>query len=294
MESLLRQDYREWSLLVRDDGSTDATMALLENWRERLGGRIEVMADTVRGNLGVVGNFSRLLNRSTAHYIMFADQDDVWHSDKIRLSIDAMRRREELVGSGCPILVHTDLALVDEHERKFAASYWRYQGLVPERGHTLGHIIVENIAWACTCILNRPLAELVGSIPEGSRFHDWWIAMVAAAFGEIVSLPVQTIDWRRHGANDSEITTLSEGVARTLTGLPAMRRRLVRLFEESRPRVRLFLDRYRCRLSTDQIATIEVFLNLSQLGFLARRRAVLQNGLLFTSWSRTLGLLLLL
>jgi glycosyltransferase involved in cell wall biosynthesis len=294
MDSLLTQDCQNWSLLVRDDGSTDNTPTLLDHWRSRFADRMQILPDSGSSNLGVVGNFSRLLTASTAPYIMFADQDDLWHPDKISLTLAALRKRESEVGCDRPILVHTDLAMADDNLQPVAPSHWQHQGLVPERGHTLGHMMVENIVWGCTAMLNRPLARLAGEIPREARFHDWWISLVASAFGDIVSLPIQTITWRRHGGNDSEITQLSEVVRQTITGVPNMTRRLSNLLDESRPRVRCFLASYRDRLHPNQIAAIEAFLNLPSMGFLERRRAVIEHRLFFTSWTRTAGLLLLL
>jgi glycosyltransferase involved in cell wall biosynthesis len=294
LDSLLRQDYQGWSLLVRDDCSTDPTPALLERWCARLDGRMKIQPDSGQSNLGVVGNFSRLLTASSAPYVMFADQDDIWRPNKISLTLAAMHQREAAVGNNRPILVHTDLAIVDEGLVMVAPSHWRHQGLVPDRGHELGHMIVENIVWGCTSMLNRPLVELTGEIPREAQFHDWWISLVAAVFGEIVSLPAQTIAWRRHDCNDSEISNLSAVVRRTITGVPEMRRRLSRLFEGSRPRTQQFLSRYRNRLTRDQVAALEAFLDLPTLGFWARRRALLQHRLFFTSRLRTAGLLLLL
>ena len=294
MDSLLAQDYQGWSLLVRDDCSTDGTPALLEHWRARLGNRMKIHPASGQSNLGVVGNFSRLLTASTAPYVMFADQDDIWRPDKISLTLAAMRQREAAVGSGRPVLVHTDLAMMDEELVMVSPSHWRHQGLVPDRGHELGHMIVENVVWGCTSMLNRSLVELTGEIPREAQFHDWWISLVAAAFGEIVSLPVQTIAWRRHGSNDSEVSKLSGVAWRTITGVPNTRRRLSRLFEGSRPRIRQFLARYRSRLSEDQIAALQAFLDLPTLGFVGRRRALVQHRLFFTSRLRTAGLLLLL
>ncbi len=294
LDSLVAQDYQHWSLLVRDDGSSDATPALLERWQSRLGNRLHILHDSSQCNLGGVVNFSRLLTASTAPYIMFADQDDVWNPEKVSVTLAAMQRREAETGSTRPVLVHTDLTLVDENLRVIAPSYWKYQGIVPKNGHALNHMMLENIASGCTAMLNRPLAELSGEMPREAGLHDWWVSLVAAAFGEIVTIPVQTISWRRHGANDSEITRLSGVFRRTLTGVPDMRRRVARLLENSRPRLRLFLARYRRRLSPRQVADIEAFLALPTLGFFARRRAVLQHRLFFTSWSRTAGMLLLL
>jgi len=255
---------------------------------------MQILPDSNQCNLGVVGNFSRLLTTSTAPYVMFADQDDIWHPDKISLTLNAMSIREAEVGTNIPILAHTDLTLVDEQLQVVAPSYWRHQGIFPEKGHSLGHMMVENIASGCTSMMNRCLADLAGEIPREAGFQDWWISLVAAAFGEIVSVPVQTISWRRHAANSSDITKLSEVFRQTLIAAPTMRRHLASLLQASRPRVRVFLSRYRDHLTPSQIASLEAFLRLPELGFFQRRLAVLQHHLFFTSWSRTAGLFLFL
>ena len=294
MESLVAQDFAGWSLLVRDDASSDGTPALLEEWRRRLGGRMIILPDSGRSNLGVAGNYSRLLAASTAPYVMFADPDDVWHRDKIRTTFAAMQRCETALGAGIPCLVHTDLAIVDESLGPIAPSLWRRQGLVPDRGHCLSRMIVENTVWACTAMLNRPLATLAAPVPLESHNQDWWVALVAAAFGKIASLPQQTIKWRRHGKNDTDTTRLGAVVAQTLSAPTAMRRRLADLLDQGRPRARAFLERYRDRLTPEQIAAIDAFLLLPSLGPLARRMAVLRHRLLFTSRLRNAGMLFLL
>jgi len=292
-DSIEKQQFQDWSMLVRDDCSSDATREVLAQWRDRLGDRLQFLPDSGACNLGVVRSFSRLLNASTAPYVMFADQDDVWYPDKIAVSLAAMQQREALTSASSPILVHTDLALMDQDLQPIAPSYWKYQGIVPENGHALNSMMVENIAAGCTCIFNRPLIELVGEIPAGARYHDWWVSLVAAAFGHIVSLPIQTLAWRRHSSNSSDIISLSQAVWRALTRTPEAARTLSSLLAENRPQVQLFLERYHHRLTPSQVADVRAFLDLPTHGFLKRRISVLQHRLFFTSWQRTAGMLVL-
>ena len=294
LDSLAAQTSQSWSLLVRDDGSRDRTGEILEDWASRHPGRLVIVPNPAGANLGVVGSFSRLLEASSAPYVMFADQDDVWAPEKIALTRDGMRRREAEAGAARPILVHTDLMPVDSDLTPISESYWTLQGIVPDRGHALSRMLVENIASGCTMMLNRPLVDRVGAIPEEAALHDWWISLVASAFGDIVSLPARPILWRRHGANVSETTDLRRVLLSAVAGAPAMRRRVARLFEDGQPRARSFLERYRGELKPEERQAVGAFLGLLRLNPLARRASILRHGLLFTSRLRNAGLLALI
>ena len=229
MESLRTQDYTEWRLLARDDGSKDDTAERLDSWRARLGAQVEILPDSGTRNLGCPGNFSRLLQASTAPYVMLADPDDVWLPTKLGLTLAAMQRSESAGGAGRPTLVHTDLTMVNENLQVLAPSFWRYQGLTPHRGHAFSRMIVENQVWACTTMLNRPLVQWVGEVPDATIHQDWWIALVAAAFGRIVSLDEPTLLWRRHSDNNSPVSKLDNAAWSAVTEVGKARRRLADL-----------------------------------------------------------------
>ena len=293
MQSLCDQDYAHWEVLARDDRSTDDTSERLIRWQERLGARMHILSDSGAKNLGSPGNFSRLLKASSAPYVMLADPDDVWLPSKLSRTLAAMQRLEATAGPQNPALAHTDLTMVDEELHVLAPSFWRYQGLTPDRGHAFSRIIVENQVWACTAMLNRPLVELVGDVPDVTIHQDWWIALVASAFGRIVSLDEPTLLWRRHSTNNSPVSQLDSAAWKAVTAAGKARQRLADLFAESRPRVRAFLERFRSRLQPDQVAAAEAFLNLPTLGPVRRRQAILRHRLLFTSPIRNAGLLAL-
>lgn len=66
---------------------------------------------------------------------------------------------------------------------------------------TLPHLLMENMVIGCTSMMNAALARLVEKVPENARYHDWWMALLAAAFGHTSYLPVATMDYRQHGRN---------------------------------------------------------------------------------------------
>jgi hypothetical protein len=134
-----------------------------------------------------------------ADYLGFVDQDDVWVPEKLERQLAAMREAERLHGETTPILVHSDLSVVDSALRPVAPSFRAYAGLgaleapLPER-------VAHNVVTGCTVLVNRALREAAGPIPDGIM-HDAWLACVATAVGRTVYLPQPLVAYRQHGAN---------------------------------------------------------------------------------------------
>src|SRR5262249_18463194 len=83
MNSLIAQDFANWRFFARDDGSTDETGRLLSEWQTRLKNRMVVLSDSGTRNLGVIGNYNRILEATSTDWVMSADPDDVWLPCKI-------------------------------------------------------------------------------------------------------------------------------------------------------------------------------------------------------------------
>jgi glycosyltransferase involved in cell wall biosynthesis len=200
IDSILRQDYGRICILASDDGSTDGTVAILEDYAAQHAERFAVMTNqTATGH--PKRNFLRLLKASTAPYVCFADQDDVWTEDKVRISMEAMRELEAKSGESTPALIFTDLRVVDESLRILVASHWKKNRVRPQRAANLARLICQNIANGCTELMNRPLVEMALRMPEEAEMHDHWVALLAAAFGVSRGLPVQTVLYRQHSSN---------------------------------------------------------------------------------------------
>ena len=128
VDSIRAQTVSNWTLLVRDDGSNDGTRDVLESLTAA-DARLEIVRDE-DNNLGCVPNFSRLATvafERGARYVMFADQDDVWFPRKIEQTLDCMLEAERRHGSRSPILVHTDLEVIDRRGSRVHASFMRFQ-----------------------------------------------------------------------------------------------------------------------------------------------------------------------
>lgn len=200
IESLLLQDYPKVRIVVSDDGSDDGTDRILEEYALRYPDTIIHYRSGLRFGCAQK-HFMHLLRRfQDSPYIMFCDQDDVWHEDKVSKTLDLMRRTES--DAGVPVLVHTDLRVVDRDLRVIAPSFCKHSGLDGNR-LAFRQLLVQNVVTGCTVMVNGALAHIAceGCAADNMLMHDWWLALLASACGKVAFLDEQTIDYRQHGNN---------------------------------------------------------------------------------------------
>jgi glycosyltransferase involved in cell wall biosynthesis len=258
IESLLGQDYARVEVLARDDGSVDGTVALLKGFEERYPGRVRVLRDGVKSG-SAMGNFERLLEASDAPYVCLCDQDDVWATQKVSAEMAAMRELEKRHGEQVPLLVFSDLRVVDEQLRTLQASFWRHEGLDPGSAHRLRSVLHQNVVTGCTMMLNRSLIEAVLPMPKETPMHDRWIALVAVAIGKSRYVCEPLVLYRQHEDN---VVGASTEIQTMVTIVKRSRRSEGRL-EQWRLSQRLaatIMRRHGERMSAGQRDTVEAFL----------------------------------
>lgn len=199
IDSILDQSFGEFRLIIRDDGSTDDTTSILEEYAGR-DGRVHLAVDQC-GNMGARRSFMRLLENSRSEYFMFADQDDVWLPEKISKSRDSLLRMAADLGNDKPLLVFTDLKVADENLEIFAPSLWRYQKLDPRISSDWRRLLAQNVVTGCTIMGNRMAAEAAIPFTLPYMIHDHWIAVNAAKSGRIAFLTEPTVIYRQHASN---------------------------------------------------------------------------------------------
>jgi glycosyl transferase family 2 len=201
IESIRRQSFGGWTLLVRDDGSSDESVGIVESI-SATDSRVVLLGDG-RGNLGPAGSFGILLGHAYdegARYVALADQDDIWSPEKLARELDLLAQSERELGEDMPLLVHTDLAVVREDLSLVHDSFLAFQGLRHPFHSPLGTLLIQNFATGCTMLVNRPLLRVAVPVPA-VIMHDWWLALCAAATGRVVFLPEATVRYRQHGGN---------------------------------------------------------------------------------------------
>jgi len=295
LDSLFAQTHRDWRLLVRDDCSTDATAEILAGYQEKYPGIISIVPNE-GARLGACRNFGMLLEHAEAPYVMFCDQDDVWLPDKIEVTLAAMKPLEEEFGTETPLLVHTDLKVVDERLSPLGDSLWQYMGSTPERLTCINRVLMQNFATGCTVMINKALRDLAMPIPAGARMHDWWLALVATAFGRVAAVARPTILYRQHGKNDSGAVRWN--FVREVIGFFNRERRNAAItkrdaiFTNLEQQAAAFADRYVERLDRDTRLLLSEFCSLRQGGFFTRRYLTLRYGFLYSNRLANLGMLL--
>jgi hypothetical protein len=153
-------------------------------------------------------------------------------------------------------------------------------------------MVVESPALNSTMMVNRALLNL--ALPTaGTRYPDWWLALVACAFGHIVFLPKSTILYRRHSENDT-LEPITSTLPSAIRRIAEARRRVAKLVGEYAQQADIFLERYGSRVSQSQNATLKAVRNLPSRGFFARRATVMRHRLWFASPLKNVGLMLLL
>ncbi len=199
IRSILDQTHQNIRLIIRDDASTDGTRAILETFSRQHPDKIKLLPP--EKNLGIRGNFSKLMEHAEANYVMFSDQDDIWLPEKISKTLDKMNKAEEIYGAHSPLLVHTDLTVTDKNLMTLHPSFWNLSRLRPTNCRSLRHMLVQNNVTGCTMMINKSLLQLSMPIPLECIMHDWWIGLTAAAFGHIDTISEPTMLYRQHGNN---------------------------------------------------------------------------------------------
>lgn len=201
IESIINQTYNNWSLIIRDDGSSDNTNVIISSYIKLFPEKIFMINDN-KGNLGAKQNYFQLLSFADSPYIMFADQDDVWLPTKIELCLQKIQSVESIYGTDTPLLVHTDMIVVDDELNEISESFWDYQYINPEKGKAFNRLLMDNVVTGCTVMINKKLKDMAAPIPEQAYMHDWWLALVASAFGKVDYLKEKTMLYRQHQNNE--------------------------------------------------------------------------------------------
>ena len=198
LESLLGQTHGHWVLYWRDDGSSDETRDVLQEFATRAGqGRCVELAGRP-GNLGPAESFYSLLREvsgdlASGDAVAFADQDDVWLPEKLERALTALATvpaSEPALYCARQMLVSADLAPIG-------------LSVLPRVPAGFPAALTQNVATGCTILLNRPAARLVASSrPSPAALHDWWCYLVVmAAGGRLLQDPEPVILYRQHGGN---------------------------------------------------------------------------------------------
>jgi len=210
IQSFFDQTYTNWRLIIRDDGSTDQTLVILNKLAENYKDKIILH----RGkNIGTIKSYEWLLTQSDAEYTMFSDHDDIWMDTKIEVTFLKMNELESKF-TEIPLLVFTNLRVVNENLELVNESFWKYSKLDVKLCSDFNYLGVCNCVNACTIMINSKARSLCLPFSDKTKMHDSWIALKVCKNGVIDYVDKPTILYRQHsenvfGAAKEKINTIS-------------------------------------------------------------------------------------
>jgi rhamnosyltransferase len=200
IDSIRAQTFENWTLLISDDCSTDETLKTIKEASAR-DSRIFLLPTDRRTRLGPVRNFGTLFNeayKNGAAICFISDQDDFWYPRKMEEQLNNFRN------SGWetePIAAFCNMELINEYGGLIHPSFYDFRRLVPEPNDPLNQLLSFNYVPGCSICVNRRLLEIATPLPDQVIMHDWWLMLVAAAFGKLSYSEDALFGYRQHSNN---------------------------------------------------------------------------------------------
>ncbi len=287
IESVLKQSFPDWRLIIQDDCSSDNTAEIAQKYADQYPDKITLYRrETPSGSAR--NNFFSMLPLAESEYIMFADQDDYWLEDKIKETYEKMRLLES-ESPDVPLLVHTDLTVADEKLNVISRSMFSYQGL-DKRAAAFNRLLAQNNITGCTMMVNRRLLDLV-KYHNKALMHDWWFGLIASSMGKIGFVDKPLILYRQHGGNelgavDGHSAGRAVSAARDKSG---SKKRVTLTYEQAAA----FGEIYGGMLSDNSRMLLEKFSSIPQKNKAARICTILKYNFLKQSLITKIGQIIL-
>ena len=194
LKSFLDQTHKHWKIAVSDDGSTDCTLSILNDFQKELGNeRVSLFSGPKQGHSK---NFLSLIcnNDVTADYYAYSDQDDIWETDKLERAIESIKK----VPSDIPALYCGRTTLFDDSGK--ILGYSKLFTKTP----CFQNALVQSISGGNTMVFNQAARELLQKVRTdvAIRSHDWLSYLIISGCGGFVfydSYP--SLRYRQHNDN---------------------------------------------------------------------------------------------
>lgn len=197
IDSILNQTYQNFELIICDDCSTDNTISIIKRYINKHA-NIKLFQNTVQ--LGSVKNFEQAIRLSKGEYIALSDQDDIWRTDKLQIEMKYIKTLEEQY-TAIPLMVHSDLSMIDENNVHIASSYFKFKNYTLEEKKDLSHILGPCGVMGNTILMNRLLKDHILPFPPSLAVHDYWIALINELYGKRSTLHQPLVAYRIHQKN---------------------------------------------------------------------------------------------
>lgn len=252
LKSIKEQTYKEWKLVVRDDGSKDKTVDILKKFAAETEQEVVIKVNE-KPSGSAKKNFARLLQDvQNDPYVMFADQDDVWKKDKLEVTYKAMLGAEKKYGKETPLLVHGDVEVIDGDGNILAGSMFELSHIDADSG--LSKLIIQNHVTGCTMMCNKRLSEgIVNHLSDDKVImHDYFAALYASVFGKITVIKRPLLSYRQHGDNSVGAKD-NNNIYYLIKRLGDGRKSYKEAMRKSEEQVAFFLELYKDKMTGEKL-----------------------------------------
>lgn len=200
IDSILNQTNKDWILKIRNDGSTDTSQEIIQEYCAEYPDKIKFLKDPEH-NVGLVNSLNLLLESAKdADYVMFSDQDDIWLPDKIDVSLREVRSIERNHPHKAAMIC-TDATCVDAELNIIYHSFYESQKFLPDIIGDKYKMLAVNQVQGCTIMLNKVAYDKIYPLPTFMKIHDMWVGVICAHYGIVNFIHHPTLLYRQHSQN---------------------------------------------------------------------------------------------
>ncbi|MDE6365140.1 MAG: glycosyltransferase family 2 protein [Lachnospiraceae bacterium] len=292
IQSIVDSTVKDWRLMIFDDQSIDHTIECIKYYQKKYSGKIYYKINQKKQ--GVVLNFLKSIyevgvQMKEHDLIMLCDQDDHWNRDKIQKTANGMKQLIQVYGNKIPLLVCTDVTVVDEMRNVLNPSF-RNMNHYQIKKMDLSHLLMENKVQGCTVMLNKSLAGMLDRLPHTAVMHDSWLALIAVVFGRIKYIDEPTMQYRQHTGNLQGSISYKEDVKNKFSNLRGQRQ----IVMKTTPQATEFLKLYRDVIPVGSRSVIKAFATLPRQNFVLRRYHIIRYHMWKSGMLRNIGLMVLI
>lgn len=279
LNSILNQTHTNWRIIARDDGSTDGSVSIMNEFASQYPENFLIIRQPF-GNVGYKNSYAILMQHANADYIMFSDQDDYWLPDKTELMLKEMKLRHK--NNAIPALLCCDLSICDENLNLLVRSYYAHIGLNSGYGSQI--ILLASQLHGCAFLFNKPLLDMCNKIIVAENGlknfavtgHDTFLSVISALGGNIYFYDNPLVKHRIHKEN-----TIGYSAAYKKSWLLQLKIIVKYLFNNKGYRNMLYgkkiseniqiIEAYRKIISAQLPEAFNLFLRISELNYFQRK-----------------------
>lgn len=265
LESITNQTYKDWSLYISDDGSTDNTLHIIERFKSKLPPEKATLFQGPKQ--GFAKNFLSLIKRNsiTADFFAFCDQDDIWFADKLERSIKHLS--SSALSQPALYCSRTRLVNMNGGVIGFSPLY--------SNPPSFRNALVQSLAGANTMLVNKSAKDLISQTPDDAPIpaHDWLAyLLVSGTGGDITFDKIPTLDYRQHDNN----------LIGSNSGITARASRLIKMFsgrfKNWNNQNIYILEKMQNSLSAENLLHFENFCNARKSCLIHRIHLIIKSG----------------